>query len=75
MKRKRLSSAVVGKGKKAIQKIFALTQQLVIVTLGADGSMAYDGKQLVHVPAFPCKVVDCVGAGDAHAGCLPYDVT
>lgn len=55
----------------AIQKIFALTQQLVIVTLGADGSMAYDGKQLVHVPAFPCKVVDCVGAGDAHAGaCL-----
>ena len=33
--------------------------------------MAYDGKQLVHVPAFPCKVVDCVGAGDAHAGaCL-----
>jgi fructoselysine 6-kinase len=37
----------------------------VIITLGADGSMAYDGSQFYHQRAIPVTVVDTMGAGDA----------
>lgn len=55
----------------AIQQAYARSKALVIVTMGERGSMAYDGKHLIYAPASPCKVVDTIGAGDAHAGaCL-----
>ena len=39
---------------------------LVIVTLGADGSLTWvrDGQQVLTTPAFPVEVVDSTGAGD-----------
>lgn len=46
-----------------LKKRFAL--QSVILTLGADGSMFYDGKNYTSYPIIPCKVVDTVGCGDA----------
>ncbi|MBF9071095.1 carbohydrate kinase family protein [Streptacidiphilus fuscans] len=39
--------------------------QLVIVTRGAAGAVAYAGEQVVAAPARPTTVVDTVGAGDA----------
>ncbi len=57
--------------KEAITRLYEKSNQMVIMTLGAKGSMAYDGKRIVHVPASACAVKDFVGAGDAHAGaCL-----
>ena len=36
-----------------------------IATLGADGSMAYDGQQFYRQGIVPCQVVDTMGAGDS----------
>jgi sulfofructose kinase len=42
---------------------------LTAATLGADGVLAWDGKQFHHTPAFRVPVVDTTGAGDIfHAG-------
>jgi sulfofructose kinase len=43
--------------------------KLTAATLGQDGVIAWDGKQLVHRPAYRVQVVDTTGAGDIfHAG-------
>jgi sulfofructose kinase len=43
--------------------------RLAAATLGQDGVLAWDGKQLLHTPAYRVPVVDTTGAGDIfHAG-------
>lgn len=43
--------------------------RLAAATLGQDGVLAFDGKHLLHTPAFCVPVVDTTGAGDIfHAG-------
>jgi sulfofructose kinase len=43
--------------------------RLAAATLGQDGVFAFDGKQLLHTPAYCVPVVDTTGAGDIfHAG-------
>ena len=43
--------------------------RLAAATLGQDGVLAWDGKQLLHTPAYCVPVVDTTGAGDIfHAG-------
>ena len=43
--------------------------RLAAATLGQEGVLAFDGKQLLHAPAFRVPVVDTTGAGDLfHAG-------
>lgn len=37
----------------------------VILTLGADGSMLFDGNRFTNYPVIPCKIVDTVGCGDS----------
>lgn len=44
------------------------------VTLGADGSILCNGKQLICMPAFPVKAVDTTGAGDMYHGALLYGI-
>lgn len=39
----------------------------VVVTLGAEGMVAWDGAQVLHEPAVPVGIVDRLGAGDALA--------
>ncbi len=39
-----------------------------IVTLGENGSVAYDGRQCFSVPAYKTTAVDPTGAGDVYAG-------
>lgn len=51
----------------AAKKLYQRTGQLVIVTLGEKGALAYDGK-FYEVAGFPTKVLDTVGAGDSHLG-------
>ena len=41
---------------------------VVVVTLGAAGSLAYDGNRVWRQPSRPIEVVDTLGAGDAFAG-------
>jgi sulfofructose kinase len=43
--------------------------RLAAATLGHDGVLAWDGKHLLHTPAYRVPVVDTTGAGDIfHAG-------
>jgi sulfofructose kinase len=43
--------------------------RLAAATLGQEGVLAFDGKQLLHTPAYSVPVIDTTGAGDIfHAG-------
>ncbi len=48
-----------------LTKLYALGADDVVVTDGANGAYAYDGKTAYFVPAFPGKRVEATGAGDA----------
>lgn len=39
--------------------------RVIILTLGAKGSMLFDGRSFSEYPVQPCKVVDTVGCGDS----------
>ena len=51
----------------AAKKLYQRTGQLVIVTLGEQGTIAYDGNWY-EASGFPTEVLDTVGAGDSHLG-------
>jgi sugar/nucleoside kinase (ribokinase family) len=53
---------------KTISKTFALT-------LGAKGSLIFDGQTLIEIAPFPVKAIDTVGAGDMYAGGVLYGIT
>jgi sugar/nucleoside kinase (ribokinase family) len=53
---------------KTISKNFALT-------LGAKGSLIFDGTNLIEIAPFPVKAIDTVGAGDIYAGGVLYGIT
>jgi len=44
--------------------------QVVVIKSGSKGSLIYDGqaRRRWHVPAYPARVVDVTGAGDAYCG-------
>ncbi len=45
-----------------------LTKGQLIITDGANGSWAIENNNIIHQPAFPAKVVDTTGCGDAFHG-------
>jgi sugar/nucleoside kinase (ribokinase family) len=53
---------------KTISKTFALT-------LGAKGSLIFDGQTLIEIAPFPVTAIDTVGAGDMYAGGVLYGLT
>ena len=46
-----------------------------MITLGAKGSLVYDGIERVMVPATEEKAIDTLGAGDMYAGAYLYGIT
>lgn len=52
------------------QKLFSLTGNSVIITLGSRGAYCYDGQTEATIPAPPATVVDTIGAGDSHIGAV-----
>lgn len=53
---------------KTIAKGFAITR-------GANGSLIFDGENLLEIASVPVKAVDSVGAGDMYAGAFLYGIT
>ena len=53
---------------KSVAKTFA-------VTLGSQGAVIYDGKQLIEISPHPVKAIDSNGAGDMFAGAFIYGIT
>ena len=55
----------------AAKALYRKTENTVIVTNGANGAFFFDGEDFIHVPPVPAvKVVDTIGAGDAHMGAV-----
>ena len=54
----------------AIRVLYGQTGNLVIVTLGAEGTIYYDGQEMHTVPSVKAEVVDTIGAGDSHIGAV-----
>jgi fructokinase len=48
-----------------IARVHALGPQVVVLTMGHQGTLLSDGQTITHVPARPIKVADATGAGDA----------
>lgn len=55
---------------KAAGKLFALTQNSVIVTLGAQGTYYYSRENSGAVPGVKARQIDTIGAGDSHIGAI-----
>ncbi len=50
---------------RAAHQLLDVGVQRVFITLGADGALAADRKEMLHLPAFPANVANTTGAGDA----------
>ena len=53
---------------RAVKRLHEMGCKIAIVTLAADGSIIYDGQELIRVPAYATNAVDPTGAGDTYAG-------
>lgn len=58
----------------AIAYLKTLTKRFAI-TRGANGSMIFDGENLLEIASVPVHAVDTVGAGDMYAGAFLYGIT
>ncbi|MBQ8604741.1 MAG: carbohydrate kinase family protein [Oscillospiraceae bacterium] len=57
--------------KGAMEKMYSMTGNTVIVTLGEKGASWYDGNEHSYAPAVKVdNVVDTIGAGDSHIGAV-----
>ena len=54
----------------AAKHIYAAAQCAVIITMGKQGALIFDGQNYSHIPAFSAVAVDTTGAGDAFNGAL-----
>ena len=54
----------------AIKELHKKTNNTVIVTLGADGTIYNDLENINIIPAIKSKVIDTIGAGDSHIGAI-----
>jgi ribokinase len=55
---------------RAARKLVERGAKAVVVTLGDDGAVYFDGERNQHVPPFETKATDTTAAGDAFAGAL-----
>ncbi|MFA6428111.1 MAG: carbohydrate kinase family protein [Candidatus Buchananbacteria bacterium] len=60
-----LSAADLSQPKRLLIGLSALGPKLVIVTLGEQGAIVYDGHNFYSQPIYPSKNVDTIGVGDS----------
>ena len=53
-----------------LETLYYRTQNLVIITLGGEGTIYYDGTDIHKIPSCKASVVDTIGAGDSHIGAV-----
>ena len=53
-----------------LRYLCGLNHNLVVVTMGASGTMYYDGSVMRQVPAYKTQVKDTIGAGDSHVAAM-----
>lgn len=52
------------------RRLASLGPEKVVLTLGPEGALHFNGEELEHADAFPTSAVDSTGAGDAFAAAL-----
>lgn len=58
-----------------LKELKKLGPQVVVITLGAEGSIGFDGKDIIKVPAYrDVEVIDTTGAGDVYHGAFIYGI-
>ena len=57
---------------KNYKKLYAKIKELLVITMGKNGSLIYDGKTRLHVPTNNVKAIETTGAGDSFIGALAY---
>ncbi|WP_272676936.1 PfkB family carbohydrate kinase [Providencia huaxiensis] len=60
----------INSAKNAAKSIHIQGAKSVIITLGSQGCLIFDGKVYTHIPAYKSAVVDTSGAADAFTGAL-----
>lgn len=58
----------------AIKALYKKIKGQVILTLGGEGALYYDGNEIIRVPAFNVNAVDTTGAGDTFTGYCYYSL-
>lgn len=53
--------------REAARKLHALGCKIAVVTLAAEGSVIFDGEQMIRIPAYATNAIDPTGAGDTYA--------
>lgn len=53
-------------GREYLYQFYSMGCNVVVITFGEHGSLAYNGKEIYYHPAYPTHVVDTLGAGDAY---------
>jgi sulfofructose kinase len=56
----------------ALEALCSLGPKTVVITLGRQGSLGWDGNKATFQEAFPVKAVDTTGAGDVYHGAYIY---
>lgn len=56
--------------KKILKRLLDLGPKLIVITDAKKGSFGFDGINFYHIEAFPSKLVEMTGAGDAYATAL-----
>ena len=59
---------------KAVEALKTIAKQFAVTT-GADGSLLWDGEQLMNIAPRRVSVVDTNGAGDMYSGAFLYGIT
>ena len=54
--------------KDEFKKLYRYGFSVVVITMGAKGSAAFFGRDIIIQPAIPTKVIDTLGVGDAFIG-------
>ena len=60
---------------KKLEEIIKIYPNKMIVTLGVEGSIYYDGTAVKKIPAIKAEVVDTTGAGDTFNGAFAYAIS
>jgi ribokinase len=60
---------------KVCEKLYAKIGQHLIITLGAQGSLIYDGTEKLFILPNKVKAVETTGAGDSYIGAFAYAIT
>jgi ribokinase len=71
----RFADPLLGPGappEEALKALYALGPGEVVVTLGREGSMGWNGREIYRQKAFPVHAVDTTGAGDVYHGAYIY---